>query len=101
MPFKEWLDKYQPEGDEFNFDAFKEAALKEFGADETAWTAKVSTLEETNTATAKELKDTKAKNWDLFNRLPTEKDKTGDSGNDQELPKEPTIDDFFGERKAS
>ena len=101
MPFKEWLEKFEkPEG-EFDFDAFKADALKEFGSDETAWTAKVANLEETNTNTAKELKDTKAKNWDLFNRLPADDDKNSQQKQNPEEDKTPTIDDFFGEKKAS
>lgn len=99
MPFRDFVNNYNFDADNFDFDVFKAAAIEEFGKDEGVFTAKISKLEEDGNKTAKELRDTKVANYDLLKALPGETSKTGTPEPDLDDAESTSISDLFGTKK--
>lgn len=99
MPLRDFINGYNFNADEFDFDAFKAAVEQEYSTDEGVWNSKVSELEGERTKTAAELLTTKARNWDLLKQIPGDSDsKSGAPLPDADQP-EISIDDLFGKKE--
>lgn len=99
MPLKDFINNYNFGADDFDADAFKAAALEEFGKDEGVFTAKITSLEADGSKAAAELQAQKVKNYDLLQRIPGETSKTGTPEPDTDDAEKTTVDDLFGTPK--
>lgn len=98
MPLKDFVNNWSYDPENFDADAFKSSLIEEFNKDESVYTSKISKLQEDGTKAINELRDTKAMNFDLLQRIPT--DGTNEQGTPEpEKESTVTVSDLFGTPK--